>query len=80
MNDRALIKAKANNKNHYSTRFLAAMLIIIVSCLPSFAMAQDPGGCPDCPIDGGLGLLLVAGVGYGAKKYWHMKKPVKDNA
>lgn len=79
MNEPALMKAKENNKNPYSAGLLAGMLIIIVSCLPSFAMAQDPGGCPDCPIDGGLSLLLVAGVGYGARKYWNTKKTVKEN-
>jgi hypothetical protein len=43
-------------------------------------MAQpDPGDCdnqdvdaPPCPVDGGLSVLMVAGVAYGAKK-------VKDN-
>ena len=79
MNDPALIKEKENNKKRYNTRLLAGILIIIVSCLPSFAMAQDPGGCPDCPIDGGLSLLLVAGAGYGVKKYRDTKKPVKEN-
>jgi hypothetical protein len=29
----------------------------------------DPGGDPDLiPVDGGLGFLLAAGVGYGVKK------------
>jgi len=41
--------------------------------LPMLAMADD-GGTPDgggeldTPIDGGLSLLVAAGVGYGAKK------------
>ena len=47
----------------------------MISILPLFAMADDdPGPCPDCPVDGGLGLLLAAGVGYGVKKYRQGKK------
>jgi len=28
----------------------------------------DPSGDPDLPIDGGVGILLAAGIGYGIKK------------
>ncbi len=28
----------------------------------------DPGSDPDVPIDGGISLLLAAGVGYGIKE------------
>lgn len=48
---------------------LTGLLLIIVSIIPFFAMAQDPGGGPDAPIDGGLSLLLAAGAAYGVKKY-----------
>ena len=44
-------------------------LLLIISLSPFLAMAQDPGGGPDVPIDGGLSLLLAAGFGYGVKKY-----------
>jgi len=27
-----------------------------------------PGGDPDVPVDGGVGLLLLAGAAYGVKK------------
>ena len=47
------------------------LLLVIIS--PLFAMAQDPGPCPDCPIDGGLALLIAAGAGYGIKKYREQK-------
>jgi hypothetical protein len=49
-------------------------LLIAIIIFPLFAVAQDPGDCPDCPIDGGLGLLIAAGVGYGVKKYRDRKK------
>ena len=52
---------------------LAAAVIIIV-CLPCLVQAQDPGPGPDVPIDGGLSLLIAAGVGYGIKKYRNERK------
>ena len=52
-------------------------VFMIVCMLPWLAMAQT--GCPGpdqsaCPIDGGLSILLAAGVGYGVKKYRDGKK------
>jgi hypothetical protein len=52
----------------------SAVLMLISTAIPFFAMAQDPGCGPDCPVDGGLGLLLAAGVAYGAKKYRNVIK------
>jgi len=53
----------------------------------SFAQApvdpgDDPGGDPiapggGVPVDGGLGILLVAGIGYGAKKAHEHRKKIK---
>ena len=46
-------------------------LFIFLIILPGSLRAQptDGGaGDPDAPIDGGIGLLLVAGIGYGIKK------------
>lgn len=53
-----------------------AVLIVIQ---PWVAIAQDPGGGPDAPIDGGLGILLAAGAAYGVKKYRdHHKNAGRD--
>ena len=55
--------------------------LVIMFCLPVLAMAQppDPGPCPTCiPIDGGLSLLIVAGVGYGIKKVRDSRKKQKE--
>ena len=60
--------------NKHKIQITTTLLLIVVSILPFFAMAQDPGGGPDVPIDGGLGLLLAAGVAYGVKKYRDGKK------
>jgi len=64
-------------KRKHTTRLLKGLLIIMISIVPHFALADgddDPGPCPDCPIDGGLVVLLAAGVGYGVKKYKEAKK------
>ncbi len=47
------------------------LLFLLVTALP--LLAQGPGGDPEgdpdlVPVDGGLGFLLAAGVGYGVKK------------
>jgi hypothetical protein len=50
----------------------ACFLIVIVLMMANQLHAQtaDPGLDPDAevPLDGGLSLLVAAGVGYGAKK------------
>jgi hypothetical protein len=56
---------------------IAPVITIVTMLLPFFAMAQDPGCGPDCPVDGGLGFLLVAGAGYGVKKYRDAKSKQK---
>ena len=42
--------------------------IIVFTALAAHANIGQPGEEVDVPIDGGLSLLLAAGVGYGAKK------------
>ena len=53
-----------------STIYIAVLLLVIF--LPCLLHAQAPGigndDVDDTPIDGGLSLLVAAGVGYGAKK------------
>ena len=53
-----------------------AAILAVVCFLPSLAHAQGPD--PDAPIDGGLSLLLAAGVGYGVKKIKDSRKKTKD--
>ncbi len=64
--------------------FLLLTLIFLV-CVPVLVHAQigDPGCDPlcncradgsVCPIDGGLGFLLAAGIGYGIKRVKDSKK------
>jgi len=58
---------------------LAMMAILFL--LPSLLHAQPNFGddVNDAPIDGGLSLLVVAGVGYGAKKLKEKRKNKVNN-
>ncbi len=58
-------------KTNWKVRVLPGLLIVLFHLVPVWCMAQigDPGGDPDAPIDGGVGLLIAAGVGYGVKRY-----------
>ena len=60
------------------TVFLATILLCIFSVLPISGYAQlgDPGEDPDAPVpvDGGVVLLIAAGVGYGVKKANEQRK------
>ena len=59
------------------------MLIGIINLLPAVAKAQISFGTedPDAPIDGGVSVLIVAGVGYGIKKAKeNRKKKIENNS
>jgi hypothetical protein len=54
-------------------KFLSICFILMITTMPIMAQdeelgveAPDPGG--SIPVDGGLGLLLAAGVAYGASR------------
>ena len=57
------------------------LLASIMQPITSTAQVSDPG-CdpldPQCPIDGGLSLLIAAGIGLGAKKAYDKKKKAVD--
>ena len=55
--------------------FLTVCLLIPV--LPLLAQPTLPAG--NAPVDGGLSLLVAAGVGYGAKKIRENRKNKRDN-
>ena len=44
------------------------MNIVIIHAQGPGDPCGDPLGGPDCPIDGGLTILIAAGVGLGAKR------------
>jgi hypothetical protein len=57
---------------------LAVILIQVITFLPQLLHAQPPSFSDDvldadAPVDGGLGLLIAGGVGYGVKKLRQMR-------
>ncbi len=56
-------------------KLLSVLAFTFFLALP-FACLAQPGGdedVVDVPIDGGISLLVVAGVGYGAKKIYNLR-------
>ena len=73
------------------TKKLRLILIMGMITVPTFLMAQQPGldtlpnpgeggggDTTDAPFDGGVSLLVAAGVAYGVKKVHEKKKAEKD--
>jgi hypothetical protein len=54
-------------KQAYKFLFIVVCLTCMVS-LKALAIDNDGGIVDDVPVDGGLSLLVAAGVGYGIKK------------
>ena len=66
-------------------KLLAIVTILLFFTIPLISLADGPpppppggtggGGTPvGAPIDGGLGILLALGLGYGAFKIYKLKK------
>ncbi len=57
-------------KKYWSSIVITVVVTLLLGVLPQkgFAQLGDPGDDPDAPIDGGVSLLVAAGVGYGIKK------------
>jgi len=56
----------------------ATIMIVAIAgfAMPLLAQPGGPGGDPDMavPIDGGVSLLVAAGIAYGAKKAYDKRK------
>ncbi len=51
------------------------LVVFIIFTFPLVVNAQPtPGIDPDAPIDGGVSLLVAAGIGYGIKKVKENRK------
>ena len=61
---------------------LGFMLVILMNGLHAQTITDPNAGDPDAgaPIDGGLSLLVAAGVGYGAKKMKERKANKLENS
>lgn len=53
---------------------LAAIALFASSAVELFAQPTPPAA----PIDGGVGILAAAGVAYGAKKVYDLRKKRRD--
>ena len=66
-------------KRYTKLVLLSSLLVIVFNIVPKIANAQiDPGEDPDAPIDGGISLLVAAGVGYGVKKARDSRKAKQE--
>jgi len=71
-------------KNKQLAKISILLLVVMFCLMPHILLAQlpclpnDPDNSGPCPIDGGISLLLAAGVGYGVKRYRDARK--KDKA
>ena len=63
--------------------FIIAVMVMAIFCfaMPLLAQPGGPGGDPDMavPIDGGVSLLVAAGIAYGAKKAYDKRKSNAGN-
>ena len=56
-------------------KFALPLIVLTVFLLiPGIVFAQDPGPCPDCPIDSGVVMLIAAAIGIAVKKHYDNKK------
>ena len=55
-------------------RYLFLLLLVFKALISKADDPGLPGGDPDVPIDGGMLLLLAAGIYYGVKKIGNKKE------
>lgn len=65
-------------------KFVHLLLAIALSCTASVVNAQDPGDPGDdpdrqVPFDGGISLVVAAGIAYAAKKGYDKRKKSNKN-
>ena len=60
-----------------AVRYIVLMMILVAGPVVLRAQPSDPQDAAGVPIDGGLGILLAAGAGYGVKKIREMRKSKK---
>ena len=59
---------------------IVCCIFIVFAATPLFAQLPTlPGSPQNAPVDGGLSLLVAAGVGYGARKLKQRKADKKEH-
>lgn len=68
-------------KSYWKTLILSSLIFSFFTLIPTVCSAQfgDEDPDPDAPIDGGVGILIAAGIGYGIKRYKDAGKNNKVN-
>jgi len=63
-------------KTAFQKALLIAIILLVTPAIYVLASPSGPGSNRDAgvPIDGGISLLVVAGIGYGAKKIRDSRK------
>jgi hypothetical protein len=79
------MKKQYSNRSTIIKRARILVMVFVLSIATVSVFAQgDPGTPtgpdPDAPIDGGLSLLVAAGVGYGVKKVREKRKKQEAEA
>ena len=59
-------------------KYTILLLLLVSGPVLLQAQPSDPQDASGVPIDGGLGLLLAAGAGYGVKKLREQRKKGKE--
>lgn len=65
-------------------KIVKVMMIVCAILIPAILMAQPGGGFDDdvldnpVPFDGGVSLLVAAGIGYGIKKVRDSRKQQRE--
>jgi hypothetical protein len=69
-------------KTNFRNRFAIIITALLLCSVSAFAQPEENGGDPpinDAPLDGGLSVLIAAGVGYGIKKARDNRQSRKKN-
>ncbi|MCO5238258.1 MAG: hypothetical protein M9933_18535 [Chitinophagaceae bacterium] len=67
-------------KRNFILSIALGMLSSFLLYMPSAFAVATPGDDNEIPLDGGLSLLVAAGIAYGAKKAYDKRKKEKQSA
>ena len=71
---------KSINTSQLKKILFLVIVLLAVTAIASYARGPKSLNDPDTPIDGGISVLLAAGVGIGIKKVKEMRKKKKGYA